>query len=76
MVLAAGFWILVATFATGCAGPMLLGIKSYESGDTKINFLTGADFSFGINGVDTVNNQRGVQPNSNRGATRKVEAVQ
>lgn len=44
----------------GCAVPALLGVKSYQSGDTKIDFITGVDFGFGMNGVDTVNNNRGI----------------
>lgn len=45
--------------AIGCAP--LLGLKSYQSGDTRIEFITGADFSVGLNGIDTVNNNRGIQ---------------
>lgn len=45
-----------------CAFPLLLGVKSYQSGDTKIDFITGGDFTMGANGVDTINNTRGIAP--------------
>jgi len=48
--------------ASGCAGPLLAGVKSYQSGDTRIEFITGADFTVGANGVDSVNNNRGIRP--------------
>jgi len=47
---------------TGCAGPLLLGLKSYQSGETRLDFITGADFTVGANGVDSVNNNRGIRP--------------
>lgn len=47
---------------TGCAVPALLGVKTYQSGDTRVEFITGVDFGFGMNGVDNVNNNRGISP--------------
>lgn len=56
----------------GCAVPALLGVKSYQSGDTKIDFITGVDFGFGMNGIDTVNNNRGIaNEQKSGGATLK-----
>lgn len=53
----------------GCAP--LLGLKSYQSGDTRIEFITGADFSVGVNGVDTVENNRGIAPGTGYANTAK-----
>lgn len=52
---------------SGCAVPALLGVKSYKSGETQIDFITGVDFGFGMNGVDTVKNDRGISPGSGYG---------
>lgn len=49
---------------SSCAFPLLLGVKSYQSGDTRIDFITGADITMGANGVDTINNNRGIVPGS------------
>jgi len=56
------FFCLLLLATSGCAGPLLLGLKSYQSGDTRIEFITGADFTVGANGVDSVNNNRGIRP--------------
>lgn len=46
----------------GCAGPLLLGIKEYRGSDGSVTkFITGADFSVSANGVDTVENIRGIK---------------
>ena len=51
--------------ATGCAGPLLLGIKEYRGSDGSVTkFITGADFTIGANGTDTVSNHRGIEPDS------------
>lgn len=64
--------VAVACFLLqGCAVPMLLGVKSYQSGDTKIDFITGADLTLGMNGIDSVANSRGIEPEQ-RGVTRRV----
>jgi hypothetical protein len=52
--------VISIVFLSGCAVPALLGVKSYQSGETKIDFITGVDFGFGMNGIDTVNNNRGI----------------
>lgn len=46
------------------ASLMLSGcVKHIEtSGGTKIDFLTGADFHVGLNGIDTVKDERSVKP--------------
>ena len=60
---------------TGCV-PLITGIKEYKSGDTKISFISGFDVSAAANGVDTVDNNRGIRPSTdgysskNQGATR------
>lgn len=49
-------------FLTGCA--TLIGVKDYESNaqGTKIHFVTGYGTSATINGIDTVNDNRGIKP--------------
>ncbi len=54
--------ILVGACLSGCAVPALLGVKTYQSGDTRIEFITGVDFGIGMNGVDNVANSRGIAP--------------
>lgn len=51
---------LIVSACSGCVVPAVLGVKSYQSGDTKIDFITGVDFGFGMNGVDAVHNERGI----------------
>ncbi len=46
----------------GCSA--ILGVKEYRSGDTVIKFVTGADISLGANGIDTVDNNRGINKNN------------
>jgi len=52
---------IIAIGCSACAAPLLLGVKSYESGDTRIEFITGADFTVGANGIDNVSNNRGIK---------------
>lgn len=49
---------------TGCVIPALTGIKEIESDKEKTTyrFMTGADFSIGLNGIDRVDNKRGIAP--------------
>lgn len=48
---------------TACAGPALLGVKSYTGSDgSRVEFITGADFGLSLNGIDTVENVRGIKP--------------
>jgi hypothetical protein len=62
---------VIMSVLSGCAVPALLGVKSYQSGDTKIDFITGVDFGFGMNGIDTVKNNRGINPEQEDGAKMK-----
>lgn len=57
--------IISIQLLTGCI-PLVTGIKEYKSGDTTISFITGFDTQASLNGIDTVNNQRGIKPNDNR----------
>jgi len=54
--------ILASTIVSGCAVPLLTGVKTYQSGDTRIEFITGADFRLGANGIDSVRDTRGIDP--------------
>lgn len=54
--------VVVTVVLSGCAIPALLGVKSYQSGDTRIEFITGVDVGLGMNGIDAVNNSRGITP--------------
>lgn len=57
----------------GCFAPAILGVKSYQSGDTKIDFITGVDFGLGMNGIDHVDDNRSIAPTqgANLGKGRK-----
>lgn len=58
---------LVAVSMTGCA--MLMGVKEYNKasdGTVNVKFVTGGDVHFGLNGIDTVEDNRSIKPgNSN-----------
>jgi len=54
--------LLLMVFSSGCAAPLLLGVKTYQSGDTRIDFITGADFNIGANGIDSDDDRRGIAP--------------
>ena len=67
-------WSMLALILTlslslqGC----LLGVKEITtSGGTSVKFVTGTDFHFGLNGVDTVDHRRGIAPD-NRPRTIKA----
>ena len=47
---------------SACAIPLLLGVKEYPTENGSIKFITGADFTIGANGTDTVDNRRGISP--------------
>lgn len=54
---------IIMMFCNSCLAPALLGVKSIKTaGGTKIDFITGGDFSIGANGVDTVRDSRGISP--------------
>lgn len=74
-ILAAVIIAMACSALQGCAVPALLGVKSYQSGDTRIEFITGADIGFSMNGVDSVSNSRGISPEGGaQTKARKVEA--
>lgn len=59
------FFITLGTTAlllNGCAVPLLLGVKEYPTENGPIRFITGADIMVGLNGVDAVENKRGISP--------------
>lgn len=59
------FWVYIVTSLSGCAIPMLTGVKEIRTaGGTEIKFITGGDFRIGANGVDTVEDRRGIAPAS------------
>lgn len=41
---------------------MLLGVKSYQSGDTRIEFVTGFNTEVSAAGTDTLDNNRAIRP--------------
>lgn len=50
-------------FLSGCLIPALTGVKEIrkdKEGNTTYSFITGADLSFGVNGIDNVKNTRGI----------------
>ena len=51
---------LVSTATTGCG--QILGIKRMDAWGFKAEFNSGQDFHIGTNGIDSVNDQRGVAP--------------
>ena len=63
---------VICSALSGCAVPALLGVKSYQSGDTRIEFITGVDFGIGMNGIDQVQNSRGIKPEQKQAT--KVDA--
>lgn len=62
--------IVALQFLTGCAA--VLGIKEYQGSDgSRMVFVTGADFRIGANGVDTVDDSRGIKPGVGYAAARE-----
>ncbi len=52
----------VALMVNGCI-PLVTGIKKHTHSDGSVTeFITGADITFGANGVDSVTNERGIEP--------------
>lgn len=45
---------------SGCAVPLLLGMKEYPTEDGPIKFITGADLNFGFSGTDSLDNRKGI----------------
>lgn len=53
--------VVLSMSITGCMA--MMGIKEIQTaGGTRISGITGLDFSAGVNGVDTVNDKRGISP--------------
>ena len=52
-----------AACLSGCI-PAVLGVKSYESTEqgTRIDFITGLDLGAQVNGIDRVDDNRGIAP--------------
>lgn len=65
---------IVAITQTSCV-PLITGIKEYKSGETTISFITGFDTSASLNGIDTVDNQRGIKPSNNPYPASKIQGV-
>ena len=56
-------------YLSGCAA--LAGVKSYESGTdaggkeySRIEFISGLDLGVSANGIDTVEDKRGIKPSA------------
>lgn len=55
--------VIVMLMCQSCLAPALLGVKSVKTaGGTEVNFITGADFRIGANGIDKVEEKRGIEP--------------
>lgn len=51
---------------SGCV-PAILGVKEIKTaGGTHISFITGAGASVSANGLDTINDNRGIKPSEGR----------
>lgn len=66
--------IVILLTQSGCV-PLLTGIKEYKSGDTKISFISGFDVSAAANGIDTVDNNRGIKPSADGYSSSKAQGV-
>lgn len=53
---------VVLCFSCTACFPLFLGTKSIRKGDFAVDFITGADVGFSVNGIDTVNDNRGIKP--------------
>lgn len=66
--------ICVAFFCSGCAVPLLTGVKEIQTaGGTRVSFITGGDFRIGANGLDTIDDNRGIKPGGGYQAARAQE---
>ena len=64
---------LVVFAFSGCVAPALLGIKSYETAESRTEFITGADFGISFSGTDTLDNRKGINPKNAGLKARKGE---
>lgn len=69
MAMSAGV-IALLFVSTGCSA--LVGIKEWPTKNGPIRFVTGADFSFGAHGLDTIDDRRGIQPEKESWKTVKA----
>lgn len=55
-------FIFVLITLSGCAVPLLTGIKSIETTEkgTKYEFMSGGDFSIGASGTNRLDNRKGI----------------
>lgn len=65
-------FLSLSVLLQGCAGPLLLGLKEVRTKDTTYSFITGADFTVGAHGIDTVNNKRSIEPNQQTKGTNNA----
>lgn len=66
--------VVILLSQQGCV-PLITGIKEYKSGDTKISFISGFDVSAAANGIDTVDNNRGIKPSTDGYTSSKVQGA-
>lgn len=59
MAMSAGV-IALLFVSTGCSA--LVGIKEWPTKNGPIRFVTGADFSIGGHGIDSIDDRRGIKP--------------
>lgn len=63
--------VAVSMSITGCMA--MMGIKEIQTaGGTRISGITGLDFSAGVNGVDTVQDKRGIAPGGGYAEVREA----
>ncbi len=65
---------LAISMLSGCI-PLVTGVKEYKSGDTTISFISGFDVSAAANGIDTVDNNRGIRPSTDGYSVSKAQGV-
>lgn len=62
MLMSIVLWSAILYFCTGCM-PAVFGVKEIQTAaGTNIKFITGGDFHIGGNGVDTIDDRRGIKP--------------
>lgn len=74
LILSVGVYVVIIgslLLQTGCMA--MMGIKEIQTaGGTRISGITGVDFSAGVNGVDTVNDKRGISPGGGYAEVREA----
>lgn len=70
-----GTMMIVVVSLSGCLAPALLGVKDIRTaGGTQISFITGADIGVSMNGTDTVDNNRGIKPETSLAQYQAIKA--